>query len=199
MAVEAGVVPKPPPSVNGFAAVDGVLKLKAGAAAALDVVAPNPPKLNAGAALVVAGAPNPPKVGATVAVAVEPNPPNAGGAAEVVAGAPKAGAAVGAAPKPPNPPVEAAVEACVPKEKGVAAAVGADEVAAPNENPDDCVAGVAPNPKLVVEAAGAPNPPIGVVVNPGVVRENAGAAEAALGCGVPNENVISYFDFWWIF
>ena len=42
-----------------------------------------------------------------------------------------------------------------------------------------------------MEVAGAPNPPIGVVVKPGVVRENAGAAEAALGCGVPNENVIS--------
>ena len=180
--VDAGVAPNPPPRVNGLAAVDEVLKLKAGAAPVLEVFVPNPPKLNAGAALVGAGAPNPPNVGAAVAVDVEPNPPNGGGAADVVAVAPNAGVAVAPAPNPPNPPVDAAVEAGVPNENGAAAAVGADDAAgAPNENPEDCVAGVVLNPKLFVDAAGAPKPPIGVVVNPGVVREKAGAADAALG------------------
>jgi len=104
-------------------------------------------------------------------VVVPPNPPNAG-------------VAVDPAPNPPNPPVDAAVEAGVLNEKGVAAAAGAVDVVAPNENPEVCAAGVVPNaPKgAAAVAAGAPNPPIEVVVNPGVVSEKAGAAEAvALG------------------
>ena len=72
-----------------------------------------------------------------------------------------------------------AIQRGVPNENGAAAAVGsAVDVAVPNENPDVWVAGVVPNPKLVVDAAGAPKPPIGVVVNPGVVSEKAGADEA---------------------
>ena len=77
-AEDAGVVPKPPPNVSGLVAATGALRLKGGAAAVLAVLAPKPPKLKAGAVLVVEVVPNPPNAGAVEDVAVEANPPNAG-------------------------------------------------------------------------------------------------------------------------
>ena len=78
---DAGVVvANPPPKASGLEVAAGALKLNAGAVAVVEVLAPNPPRLKAGAALVEV---------------VVPNPPNDGGGAD----------AAGAVPENPQTPV----------------------------------------------------------------------------------------------